>query len=311
MKCGSVKSLAVIALASVLAAGCASKRPAPVSERTAPARTAAPERPTASARAPAAAAEQPKVHVVRKGDTLYSIALDYGVDYRELAAWNNIDPGSIRIGQQLSLYPPASGVTTAPLKAPPAQVQARSLGGGAAAAAGASVSGTNVKSEPVGVRVPYSEQTYAQMASIKPPVAVETKPAVRGDADRGDGDLGWIWPANGKVISSFNEAANLKGIAIAGKMGQPVVASAPGRVIFSGTGIRGFGKLIVIKHNETFLSVYAHNSTLLVKEQQTVTRGQKIAEMGNTDTDQVKLHFEIRRLGKPVDPSKLLPERSG
>ena len=117
----------------------------------------------------------------------------------------------------------------------------------------------------------------------------------------------WAWPASGKVIRAFGDGANQRGISIAGKLGQPVHASASGRVIFSGTGIRGFGKLIVIKHNSTFLSVYAHNNNLLVKEGQNVAKGQKIAEMGSTDADQVRLHFEIRRFGKPVDPMKLLP----
>ncbi|MGH8650095.1 MAG: peptidoglycan DD-metalloendopeptidase family protein, partial [Burkholderiales bacterium] len=123
----------------------------------------------------------------------------------------------------------------------------------------------------------------------------------------GEESVAWGWPASGKVISAFSDSANQRGISIAGKLGQPVLASAAGRVIFSGTGIRGFGKLIVIKHNNTFLSVYAHNSELLVKEGQNVAKGQKIAEMGSTDADQVRLHFEIRRLGKPVDPMKLLP----
>ena len=123
---------------------------------------------------------------------------------------------------------------------------------------------------------------------------------------KGPDDLDWMWPTRGKVVGSFNDSTN-KGIAIAGKLGQPVYASAPGRVIFSGTGIRGFGKLVVIKHNNTYLSVYAHNNELAVKEGQNVTKGQKIAEMGNSDADQVKLHFEIRRFGKPVDPMKLLP----
>jgi lipoprotein NlpD len=164
--------------------------------------------------------------------------------------------------------------------------------------------GGNVKTQPKAVRAPYSEQTYAQMASLKPDAVpkLDVRPAQDGDES-----VPWGWPAAGRMISGFNETANLKGIAIAGKLGQPVLASAPGRVIFSGSGIRGFGKLIVIKHNSTFLSVYAHNSELLVKEGQSVTKGQKIAEMGSTDTDQVKLHFEIRRYGKPVDPVKLLP----
>ena len=151
--------------------------------------------------------------------------------------------------------------------------------------------------------MPYSDQAYAQMAGLKPEPAVKVESPPPG----GDDGVSWSWPASGKVVSTFNDSANLKGIGIAGKRGQPVLASAPGRVIFSGTGIRGFGKLIVIKHNNIFLSVYAHNHELLVKEGQNVAKGQKIAEMGSTDTDQVKLHFEIRRYGKPVDPAKLLP----
>jgi lipoprotein NlpD len=144
------------------------------------------------------------------------------------------------------------------------------------------------------------------MASVKPEPSPRTETATApgaGDEDR----IAWSWPASGKVIRSFSDSPNQRGISIAGKLGQPVHASASGRVIFSGTGIRGFGKLIVIKHNNTFLSVYAHNSELLVKEGQNVAKGQKIAEMGSTDADQVRLHFEIRRLGKPVDPVKLLP----
>lgn len=116
-----------------------------------------------------------------------------------------------------------------------------------------------------------------------------------------------MWPATGKVIAGFSDSANLKGIDIAGKSGQPVVASAAGRVVYAGTGLRGYGKLIIVKHNSTYLSAYAHNRDILVKEGQQVGKGQKISEMGDTDADQVKLHFEIRRLGKPVDPVKYLP----
>jgi lipoprotein NlpD len=122
-----------------------------------------------------------------------------------------------------------------------------------------------------------------------------------------DDKIEWVWPASGKVIAGFSDSANLKGIDIAGKAGQPVVASAAGRVVYAGTGLRGYGKLIIVKHNGTYLSAYAHNRDILVKEGQQVGKGQKISEMGDTDADQVKLHFEIRRLGKPVDPAKYLP----
>ena len=116
-----------------------------------------------------------------------------------------------------------------------------------------------------------------------------------------------MWPAKGKLVTGFSDTANLKGIDIAGVAGQPVVASAAGRVVYSGSGLRGYGKLVIIKHNNTFLSAYAHNRDIVVKEGQQVARGQKIAEMGSTDTDQVKLHFELRRLGRPMDPLKYLP----
>lgn len=288
-------SLVLACIAVALAAGCVARRGAPVVDR-APETRAAPSRPAVAAQpAPRPAEAQPEFYTVRKGDTLYSIALDHGLDYREVAQLNGItDPGVIRVGQQLRLRAAGSAVTTAPVKTAPG-VQGRPIGEAPPAAAG-----DNVKTQPKAVRAPYSDQTYAQMSGAKP------EPAA-AKSDDGDDGVNWGWPASGKVVSTFNDGANLKGIGIAGKLGQPVLASAPGRVIFSGTGIRGFGKLIVIKHNNTYLSVYGHNNALLVKEGQSVSKGQKIAEMGSTDTDQVKLHFEIRRFGKPVDPAKLLP----
>lgn len=285
-------------LLAAIVAGCATNRPAPVIERLPP-QAKAPAAPAAKPAARAAVTPEtarPEFYTVKAGDTLYSIALEFGLDYRELAAWNNIEPARIRVGQQLRLAPPR-GAVASPLRAPAGSVEAQPLGGERSAVAG------GAKAEPKGVRVPYSDQSYAQMSGLKPEPAAPAKPA---PAAKGDDDIEWIWPVSGKVVSPFNEASN-KGIGIAGKMGQPVVAAGPGRVIFSGTGIRGLGKLIVIKHNEKYLSVYAHNRELLVKEGQSVTRGQKIAEMGNTDADQVKLHFEIRLLGKPVDPAGLLP----
>jgi lipoprotein NlpD len=289
-----VLTLGVLCLAAVLAGGCSVRHPAPVSDRGSDGKPAA-AKPSASAKpAPRPADGRPDFYTVRKGDTLFSIALDHGLDYRELAQWNGIsDPGVIRIGQQLRLTPPGT-VTAAPYRGAPG-VQGKPIGEAPAAAA------SGVKSQPRAVRAPYSDQAYTQMSGAKP------EPSTPARQEEGEDAVAWAWPVSGKVISAFNESANLKGIAIAGKLGQPVLASAPGRVIFSGTGIRGFGKLIVIKHNNTFLSVYAHNNELLVKEGQSVNKGQRIAEMGSTDTDQVKLHFEIRRYGKPVDPAKLLP----
>jgi lipoprotein NlpD len=287
--------MGIFSVLLILTAGCMTGRPAPVTDRLPPQTKAPPVKKPAPRVAQVPDQPRPAFYTVKTGDTLYSIALEFGLDYRELAAWNNVEPSRIRVGQQLRLTPPGS-VVASPLRTPSGAVETKPL------------TGAGVKVEPRGVRVPYSDQAYAQMSgaksdpvAAKPPSQPEPKP-FPPSADEVD----WIWPVSGKIISPFNEASN-KGIGIAGKMGQPVVAAGPGRVIFSGTGIRGLGKLIVIKHNEKFLSVYAHNRELMVKEGQTVTRGQKIAEMGNTDTDQVKLHFEIRRMGKPVDPADLLP----
>lgn len=120
--------------------------------------------------------------------------------------------------------------------------------------------------------------------------------------------MNFIWPSSGSLLSGFDEARN-KGFDIAGKAGDPVLAAADGRVVYAGAGLRGYGNLVILKHNNIYLTAYAHNQTLLVKEDQNVRRGQKIAEMGSTDADRVKLHFEIRRQGKPVDPARYLPQR--
>ena len=294
----SVTRLVLAFLIVALAAGCVARRPAPVVDRV-PEKRPTVSKPGAKPAAPKPGEPRPDFYTVRRGDTLFSIALDHGLDYRELAQWNGVsDPAAIQVGQVLRLTSPKPTVTTAPAKSA-AGVQGRPLGDAPPVAA------EGVKTQPRAVRAPYSDQTYAQMSNARLEPALKPEPVAKPEA--GDDGIAWTWPTTGKVVSGFNDGANLKGIAIAGKLGQPVLASAPGRVIFSGTGIRGFGKLIVIKHNNTYLSVYGHNNELLVKEGQSVTKGQKIAEMGSTDTDRVKLHFEIRRYGKPVDPVKLLP----
>jgi lipoprotein NlpD len=184
----------------------------------------------------------------------------------------------------------------------------------------------NAKVEPRATKVPYSDKALAQMGveaggspvglAPAPPVAVEAPPVVPAtpaapEPDRSPGpdseDVDWMWPVKGKVLSGFTETT--KGMDIAGRKGLPVLAAAGGRVVYAGTGLRGYGKLVIIKHNNTWLSAYAHNDNILVKEQQDVRKGQKIAEMGSSDSDQVKLHFEVRRQGKPVDPVKILPAK--
>jgi lipoprotein NlpD len=315
-----------IALAVGLCASCATRRPAPVEDRAMqgplPRMVEIPPAP------PAPVGEAPvPTYTVKRGDTLYQIALDNGLDYRELAGWNNIENVNlIRVGQVLRLNAPgesapapaAAGVTTAPLRTAPPVAESRS-----ASAAATPVASGMTKSAPKAIKEPYSEQvvrelTLAATARPAPPDVVAALPPrdVRTDAARpalpADGDedrLGWTWPAKGKLIAGFSDTANLKGIDIAGTAGEPVVASAAGKVVYAGTGLRGYGKLIIIKHNQTYLSAYAHNNNLLVKEGQNVVKGQKIAEIGNTDSSQAKLHFEIRRQGKPIDPVKLLPER--
>ena len=240
-----------------------------------------------------------QTYVVQKGDTLYSIAFMHGVDYREVAELNNlVNPAAIQIGQKLRLNVPVA-TTATKVEIKPVVVQAPAETGG-------------TKSYPKVGKIAYSEQALAQAEQMEKGIAASagTAPVQKtGTAQNGDDEesLEWGMPTSGKVVAGFSESENRKGVDIIGSRGQAIVASASGKVVYSGSGLRGYGKLIIIKHNKTFLSAYAHNDHVLVKEGQSVTKGQKIAEMGNTDADQVKLHFEIRKLGKPVDPAQYLP----
>jgi len=312
------------ALAGALLTSCASPYRAPVVERNV----------TRSAAAkPAAVEHKAESYTVGRGDTLYSIARDNGVDYKDLAAWNNLsDPSVLAPGTVLRLRPPAAttaaaqpavqpaaGIQVQPIVAPGA-VEARSLGGQARAPAvashepvepkGAATEAARpdlLKTGPKAMKLPYSEENLALVLRLSPPEAQAEAAAAPAAAAQSD-SIDWTWPASGRVLAELPKGTN-KGLDILGKIGDPVFASASGRVVYSGTGLRGYGKLIIIKHNETYLSTYAHNSNLLVKQGDSVVKGQKIAEIGNTDSPQVKLHFEIRRQGKPVDPLQLLPER--
>ena len=312
----------VLAAALAVLAGCATGRRAPVEDRNVA------DKPPAGAEAPKPAppaeplpVEKPiPTHTVKRGETLVGIALQYGLDYRELAAWNNItNPNVLREGQVLVVAAPAgtkpyAPPATTPLALPGPPIEARPL-----------ANTPTAKVEPRGQKLPFSERALAQLStpeagapppappaqpSPEPPAVAPTppqppppEPEKPAGTDREDID--WMWPVKGKVLAPFTEAT--KGMDIGGRKGTPVRAAAGGRVVYVGEGVRGYGKLVVIKHNNTWLSAYAHNDSVAVKEQQDVRKGQKIAEMGASDTDQVKLHFEVRRQGKPVDPAKVLP----
>lgn len=217
---------------------------------------------------------KPGYYTVKQGDTLIKIGLDQGQNWRDIIRWNSIEnPNLIEVGQVLRVVPPSSETHSDQVVVKPIN------------SPGHSSSGQDISA---------ASQTSA----------VNSSPTVQSSDD----SLTFIWPSNGSLQSVFDESKN-KGIDIAGKLGDEVVASADGRVVYAGSGLRGYGNLIILKHNGNYLTAYAHNQTLLVKEDQSIKKGQKIAEMGNSDSEQIKLHFEIRKQGKPVDPLKLLPQR--
>ncbi len=233
-------------------------------------------------------AGKPGYYTVKAGDTLIRIALDNGQPWRDLGRWNGLDnPNLIEVGQVLRVVPPNVDPTLATVKpvAPAGRVDSRTLDGKPPVLAGANVA--------------------PSAGSAAPAAGAAPVPAVPRESDEA---LDWLWPANGAVVTPFDELKS-KGLAITGKAGDPVFAAADGRVVYAGAGLRGYGNLVIVKHNAAYLTAYAHNQTLLVKEEQAVRRGQKIAEMGASDAERVQLHFEIRRQGKPIDPAKLLPAR--
>ena len=232
-------------------------------------------------------------YTVKPKDTLIGIGLEAGQSHKDIARWNNLEnPNKIEIGQVLRVMPPVA--------------VAASDNSVATAKPVASSAATATPIAPGGAAKPASAAASGAATTASAPAATTT--AVAASASSGEEDLGWIWPGSGPVLAGFDEAKN-KGLDIGGAAGDAVMASSDGKVVYAGAGLRGYGNLIILKHNNTYLTAYAHNQTLLVKEDQSVKKGQKIAEMGNSDADRVKLHFEVRRQGKPVDPTKYLPAR--
>jgi len=293
-----------LVLATAVIGGCASRQSAPVIER-APGAQAPAAPPTAPQARAAAVDQRPETYTVKRGETLYGIALDHGLDYRELAEWNGISNlNLIRVGDVLRLRAPAvAAASEAAVQVKPVTgagtLESRPLGAGPEAARAAK--------KPDAATVARIEPRRIEPEPKPKPEALPPVPRPEAQSDD-DEKVDWSWPVSGRIVARFADPAN-KGVDISAKLGDPVLASAPGRVVYSGSGLRGYGKLIIIKHNPTYLSAYAHNNQILVKEGQSVAKGQKIGEVGSTDADAPKLHFEIRRLGKPVDPLKFLPER--
>jgi lipoprotein NlpD len=297
--------IACLALLSAVLAGCASPpHRAPVEERSATPRSAStpPSAPVpAAAPGTVGAVDTPKpptgienlgkpgYYAIKPGDTLMRIGLESGQNWRDIARWNNLENANVlEVGQVLRVVPPGadpSATAARPVAGTSGRIEARPLDAPRAA------------STPVNA-APGATAVAAVQAPVPAPAAVRD----------GDDDIAWSWPTASAVAVPFDDART-KGLVFTGKAGDPVLAAADGRVIYAGSGLRGYGNMVIVKHNNSYLTAYAHNQALLVKEDQAVRRGQKIAEMGSSDAERVQLHFEIRRLGKPVDPSKLLPAR--
>ena len=279
-----------VVLAGVILAGCSTQaNRAPVEDRgqSASSSSSVDSKPLPGAEN----AGKPGYYTIKPGDTLIRVGLEHGQSWKDIARWSNLDnPNVIEVGQVVRVVPPgrdAPAAGTSGTSGSAGRTVAPVVVGGAAGANGATTGSTT---------------------AATPATGATTAPVTSAPAAKGADDVAFIWPASGSLIAGFDEQRN-KGYDISGKAGDPVVAAADGRVVYAGAGLRGYGNLIILKHNNTYLTAYAHNQSLLVKEDQSVKKGQKIAEMGSTDADRVKLHFEVRRQGKPVDPSRYLPSR--
>ncbi|MDR0215057.1 MAG: peptidoglycan DD-metalloendopeptidase family protein [Comamonas sp.] len=281
----SLGALGTAVLAGVILAGCSTQaNRAPVEDRGQSASSSSSV--DVKSLPGAENAGKPGYYTIKPGDTLIKVGLEHGQSWKDIARWSNLEnPNVIEVGQVVRVVPPGRDAPVA-----------------------SSGSGRGVAPVVVGggsTATPSSTTTAPAATATPVPSTSATSPA---PVAKGADDVNFIWPASGSLIAGFDEARN-KGYDISGKAGDPVVAAADGRVVYAGAGLRGYGNLIILKHNNTYLTAYAHNQSLLVKEDQSVKKGQKIAEMGSTDADRVKLHFEVRRQGKPVDPSRYLPSR--
>ncbi len=300
-----IKRLSLLTLFVGLVAGCATstRTPAPILDRS------------------VGAVSSSDYYQVSQGETLFSIAKLHGQQVDDLVVWNNLnDPNDISVGQRLRVRPlQGGGAVASPETVQTAHVDASGVETRPLDSVSVPQStGTTHLTSPQGEKVPYSQKRWDEMSALARPTlstlpmtmpVVTTTPRMTADTTvpaRVSEGIAWSWPADGEILATFH--GDSKGVDIGGTIGQKVLAAADGKVIYSGA-MRGYGNLVIIKHNENLLSAYANNKAILVKQQDNVARGQQIAEMGNTDTDRVKLHFEVRRHGKPVDPARFLPQQ--
>jgi lipoprotein NlpD len=244
-------------------------------------------------------AGKPGFHTVRQGDTVLRIALESGQNWRDIVRWNNLDnPNVIELGQVLRVAPPAEATAATPAAPAPG-----------AAAVKPVTPPPKVDAKPLEPGKPATAPASAPAAAPSNSPGPVPAPAPTPGAATADDDVTWGWPApRSNIVAPFDDP-RVKGLVFSGKAGDPVLAAADGKVMYVGNGLRGWGNLVLVQHNKSYITAYAHNQTIHVKEDQTVKRGQRIAEMGSSDAERVQLHFEIRRLGKPLDPSRLLPPR--
>lgn len=306
-----LRSITAALLAAIAVAACTttSTRPAPIEERSQASRAPEVAPPPARPQPPAPVSREAHdgQYLVQAGDTLYSIALAFGQDFRDIARWNGLDDQAhLQVGQTLRVAPPpgeGSAAEASPIAlSPSTKVETRPLAPSEIAPQAATAPPPTPGAQPdIAPAAPGRSGVATPPGGAAPPTTDNKSAAVEPNSV-------WAWPSTGKVVERFDEAHN-KGIDIGGSVGDPVLAANDGQVVYSGSGLRGYGKLVIIKHTDDYVSAYAHNNEILVTQGEAVKRGQHIADLGMTDASTPRLHFEIRRRGTPVDPLAYLPPR--